>query len=239
MRCGFGLIGGEVDPTRCSSRARREAFGDHLGCLTGTGVENGSEQLAKGIGRNTADCVIWLDELLLHHLHSDTDSGKSCSLAVAGLQHEKATVFDGELEILHVVKVALQGMPNILELTIDLGHLDLKLKNGLRRTNACDHILALRIEKKLTIKNFLARCGVASEGDSRTAVISGVTEDHTLDIDGRAPLMRDVIFPAVDDGSFIIPRSENGTDRTPELLAGIFRKVLTCAFPNQLTETVG
>ena len=123
-------------------------------------------------------------------------------------------------------------MPKILELTIDLGHLDLKLQNGLRSTNACDHIFALGIEKKLTVKNFLARSWIASEGNSRTAVVSGVAEDHALDIDGRAPLMRDVIFPAVDDGSFIIPRSENGTDRTPELLAGIFRKVLTCAFPN-------
>ena len=232
MRCGFGLIGGEVDLTRGGSWTGGQSFGDHLGCLTGTGVENGSEQLAEGIGRNTADGVIWLDELLLHHLHSDTDSGKSCSLAVAGLQHEKTTVFDGELEVLHVVEVALQGMPNILELTIDLGHLDLKLKNGLRSTNACDHILALGIEKKLTVKNFLARCGVASEGDARTAVISGISEDHALDIHGGAPLVRNVIFPAVDDGSFIIPRTEDGTDRTPELFAGIFRKVLTCAFPN-------
>ena len=203
-----------------------------MGGLAGTGIKNGSEQLAEGIGRNTADGIIWLDELLFHHFHSDTDRSKSSSLAVAGLQHEKTTVFDGELEVLHVVEVALQGMPNILELTIDLGHLDLKLQNGLRSTNACDHILALGIEKKLTVKNFLARSWIASEGNSRTAVVSGVAEDHALDIDGRAPLMRDVIFPAVDDGSFIIPRAENGTDRTPELLAGIFRKVLTCAFPN-------
>ena len=51
--------------------------------------------------------------------------------------------------------------------------------------------------------------------------------------------MGDIVFAAVNDGSFVVPRAKDGTYCTAELFAWILRKIFSGALADQFTETVG
>ena len=186
--------------------------------------------MAKGISGDAANGVIRLDEFFFHHLHSDTNSSKSSPLAVAGLKHEEATLFNRKFEILHVVKVALKSMTHVLELAVNLRHFDLELENGLGCTYSCYDVFSLRVEEKLAVENFFACGGIACEGDAGTAIISGISKDHGLNIHCGAPLVRDVVFSPINNCPFVVPRTEDCPYSTAELLAGIFGEIFPCTF---------
>ena len=155
------------------------------------------------------------------------------------MQHEKAAFLDGELKVLHVLEVAFKGAPDVLELAVNLGECDLDLGDGFRGADPGDDVLALRIQEELPVEDLFARGGVAGEGDARTAVVAGVSEDHGLHVDGRAPFVRDVIFPAVDDGPLVVPGAKHRADGAAELFTGIFGEVLAGAFADEFAEAVG
>ena len=186
--------------------------------------------MAEGICGDTANGVIRLDELFFHHLHSDSDGSKSSPLAVAGLKHKEATLFHRKFEILHVVKVALEGMTHVLELTVNLGHFHLELDDRLGCAYSGYNVFSLRVEEKLAVENFFACGGIACEGDAGTAIVSGISKDHGLNIHCGAPLVRDVVFSPINNCPFVVPRTEDCPYSTAELLAGIFWEIFPCTF---------
>ena len=90
---------------------------------------------------------------LLYHVDGDLDHGATRALAVTGLQHVEAVLFDGELEILHVLEVVLEFLLNREQLLVTLGHhlfedlasAGVALGDGLRRADAGHDVFALRI----------------------------------------------------------------------------------------------
>src|SRR5690348_17913265 len=94
----------------------------------------------------------------------------------------------------------------------------------LRRADAGDDILALRIDEILAVEFARAGRGIAREGDAGGAVIAHIAEDHCLDIDRRAPIGRDLVQTSVGDRALVHPRTEDGTDRAPELLLRVLRE---------------
>ena len=208
----FGFICGKIDFPRSSTGSGGKSAGDNLGCLTSPGIKHGGKELTERIGRDPLNGIVRLDQLFLHHFDSDANGSKAGAFTIAGLKHEKAALFDSELEILHVVKVAFQGMADVLKLAINLRHFDLKLENGFRGANSSDHVFSLRVEKEFPIENFFARGRIACKGDARSAVVSGIAEDHGVDVHGGTPFVRNVVFSAINDRPFIVPGSENRTD---------------------------
>ena len=88
----------------------------------------------------------------------------------------------------------------------------------------------------LPVKGVLARAGVSREGDARGAVGPHVSEDHGLDVDGRPPLVGDVLDATVGDRPLPIPRREDGADAAPELLRWVIGEVLPDDLPDLRLE---
>jgi len=96
----------------------------------------------------------------------------------------------------------------------------------LRRADAGDHVLALRVDEEFAVELIRAGRGVAREGDARRRRLAHVAEHHRLHVDGRAPAGGNVVQPAVGDGALVHPRREHRADRAPQLLDRVLRERL-------------
>ena len=66
-------------------------------------------------------------------------------------------------------------------------------------------VFALGVDQILTVEDVFAGGRVAGEGDAGAGFLAGVAEDHSLDIDGGAPLGGDAVFGAVNFGAVVVP----------------------------------
>ena len=105
------------------------------------------------------------------------------------------------------------------------------MRERLRRANTRDDVLSLRVRKELAVETRLAGRGIARESDAGAGLVALVAEDHLHDVDRRAELVRNVIRAAVDLGARRVPRVEDGSYRTRELVARILRKVAIGLLP--------
>ena len=113
----------------------------------------------------------------------------------------------------------------------------LQRRDRLRRAHAGHDVFALRIDQELAVKNLLAGRRIARESHTGARLVAGVAKDHRLDVDGGAPLGRDVVFPAVNDRAIVHPRTEHGANSAIELLPGIGGKFFSGAVSDKLLET--
>ena len=176
------------------------------------------------------------DHALVDEVARDLQRGLRGALAVAGLEHVELAILDGELHILHILKVVLKAVGDRHELIIHLGHLLLQVADRARGTHACDNVLALRIDEVLTHELLLARGGITREGNARAGAVAGVAEGHLLDVDGSAPLVGDLVHLAVDVRARVIPAAEHGLDGLDELLVRILREGLVLVVLVDLLE---
>ncbi len=95
----------------------------------------------------------------------------------------------------------------------------------LRRADAGDDVLPLRVDEELAPEPGLARGRVAREGNPGTGVVSLVAEDHLDDVHRRAEVVGDAVRAAVDLSARRVPRVEDRPDGALELVAGVLRKV--------------
>ncbi len=232
---------------RCARRGG-QTFGNDLRRSDGFLVEDGVEQLIE-LGRFAAQHGgLLVDQTLAQHVHGDLDHRGARALAVAALEHPQLAVLDRELDILHVGKILLQVVLDVVQLFIYLGHdlfergvfrLALLLadvlclgptlrtldRDLLRGADAGHDVLALGVDEVLAVEDVFARGGVARECHARGGVLPHVAEDHRLHRHGRAPFGGDVVELAVEDRALVHPRTEHGADGTPELIPRIGREV--------------
>ncbi len=100
------------------------------------------------------------------------------------------------------------------------------LGDALRRADAGNDILALRIDEEFAVERLFAGRGIAGEGDAGRRCIAEIAEDHRLDVDGRTPAFRNIVELTVGDGARALPAGKDGADRAPELNLRILRKLL-------------
>ena len=87
----------------------------------------------------------------------------------------------------------------------------------------------------------LGRAGdlVAAEGDARSRALALVAEDHLLDVDRGAPVVRDRVQPPVLDRPLAVPGLEHRADRGIELFARIVGELLARLVAVDLAEALG
>ena len=94
----------------------------------------------------------------------------------------------------------------------------------LRRADAGDHVLALRVDQELAVELLLAGRWIAREGDAGRRRLAHVAEHHGLHVDRGAPALRDVVQAPIGDGALVHPGAEHGADCAPELLVRVLRE---------------
>ena len=134
------------------------------------------------------------------------------------------------------MQLALEGLPDLQKLRVDLGERLPQLADGTRRAYPSDHVLALSIHQELPVEDVLASGWIASECDAGAGLLAGVAVHHGLHVDGRAPVVGNGVEAAIRDGPVVGPAPEHGRDRAPELLHRVVRKVLAGALPDGRLE---
>jgi len=223
----LGLVSGEDDTAAGGAGRGGQSLADDGGLFQGGGVKLGMQQGVERPGLDHGHGLLLVDHPLVHEIAGDLQGGGGGALSVAGLQHIELAVLHGELHVLHVVIVLLQGLADALELLEGLGELLGHLADGHGGPDPGDDVLALGVGQELAEELALAGGGVAGEGDAGAAVIAHVAEGHGLHVDGGAPGVGDVVIPAIDVGPGVIPGAEDGLHGAHQLLLGVGGEVLT------------
>src|SRR5690606_10538057 len=104
------------------------------------------------------------------------------ALTVTGLEHVNFAVLNGELKVLHVLKVIFEDAADALKLLVCAGHNLLELDNRLWRANTGHNVFTLCVHEELTVEHLLAGGGVAGKGNAGTGGFASVTEYHGLNV---------------------------------------------------------
>ena len=188
------------------------------------GVEDRRQQLRQGTGVDQPERRPGSDDAFIDQVGGDPDGGLPGPLAATGLQHEQPLVLNRELEILHVLVVTLQPAGDASQPPVGGRQQPLELADRLRCPDAGDHIFPLGVDQELAVELLGAGCRIAGEPDPGGRMHAGICEDHLLHAHRGADLVRDVIDPAILLGPGVVPRSEDGVARQPELFERILWK---------------
>ena len=181
------------------------------------GIDDGVEDALDVLILDSQDGVLFGDQTLFHHVHGHSEGGPGKAFPGAALEHVELPLFHGELEVLHVLVVLLQGGPNLAELFVS-GGVDLVELGELHgRTDSGDHVLSLGVDQVVSVEEVLSGVGVSGEADTGSALLAHVTEDHLLNVNGGAHDAFDVLDPSVGDGLIGHPGAEDGVHGAPEL----------------------
>ena len=112
------------------------------------------------------------------------------------------------------------------KLFMRLGKVFGHLGDGLRCADTGNDVLALCINEILTVKNIFTSGWVTSESNAGSGTLTGVTKDHSLNIDSSSPSGGNSIFLAINDRAVVLPGVKDGIHGSLELLARIFGEVL-------------
>ncbi len=211
-----GGVGVEHDLPGCGSGRRVQALRDHLDARRR--VDHRMQELVELAGVDARDGVLAGDEPLLDHVDGRLQRRRGGALRASRLQEVEPSVLDGELDVLHVAVVLLESPHRLGELLEGVRQDLLHLGDVLRRPDARDDVLALRVGQELAVEPRLARRGVAREGDTGSRLVALVAEDHLHDVDRRAEVVGDVVCAPVDLCPRSLPRVEDGSHGPPQLV---------------------
>ena len=219
----------EINFSGSSARSGGKPVRDRRCALECLAVKHGSQNLVELIGGNAAHRRFPVDELFANHFAGNTNRRHARALAVAGLKHENLGIFNRKFKVLHVAEVIFQRFANAEQLLVRGRHYTRKMRDGIGRAHARNHVFALRIHQKFAVENFFSARRVARERHAGAGLVARVPENHGLNIDRRAPAGRNVIFLAVNNRTLIHPRAENRTDCAFKLLPRIRREITSRA----------
>ena len=130
------------------------------------------------------------------------------------------------LDVLHVLEVGLELLHVGQQLLVGLGQRLCERGDGLRRSDARHHVLALRVDQVLPVQHLLASVRVAGKAYAGATGGAHVAEAHGLHVHGRAEQTRDALGFTVLDRAERFPGVEHGKDGLVQLVVRVLREDL-------------
>ena len=199
-------------------------------------VELGVEQLIEPVRRDAQHSLFFANQPFVHHVDGDGDGGARRSLADAALEHVELPLLHGELDVHGVAIVQVKLLRDGGELVVEGAVLLFQRGDRHWRADAGDDVLALGVRHVLAPDGALAGYRIAREGDAGAGIAAHVTEDHRLDVDGGAEVVRDVLDLAVVDSALVVPGIEHRADRQLQLLHRVVREIGAPFLPHERAE---
>ena len=201
-------------------------------------IEGGVEERVQARRVDRGQRAALVEQALADRVDREAHRGLRRSLGVARLQHVQAPLLDGELRVLHVEVVRLERAQDPQQLGVRVRHHVGHLREVARGAHAGHDVLALGVDEEVARR--LGRAGhlVAAERDARARRVALVPEHHLLDVAGGAPVVGDVVDPAVGRGALADPRVEHGADRLPQLVGRVLRERLAGPLGEDRLEVV-
>ena len=101
-----------------------------------------------------------------------------------------------------------------------------RLGDFLRRADAGDHVLALRVDEEFAVELPFTGRGIARKGNAGRGALAHIAEHHGLHVDRGAPAFRNAVQTPIGDRALVHPRAEHRADGAPQLRVRILRKRL-------------
>ena len=108
-----------------------------------------------------------------------------------------------------------------------------------RCADTCNNVLALSVDKPLTIEQVLASGGVTGECNAGCRSVTHITEYHRLNVNGSTPIIRNTLDAAVRNGFLTVPALEHGFDTAHQLLFSVIWEFFAQNNFDFLLELVG
>ena len=256
----FGsIIGKEYDLSRSGTRRSGKTTGQYLGLLQRCLVKYRVEQFVQLIGLTTHQCSLFVNHTLMEQVHGNLHHSGSGTLTVTGLEEPEFTLLYSELHILHITVVIFELRLQSIQFFIDFRHsllhgrilagtfffaytgqfsptLRTDFCNLLRSTDTGNHVFALCINQILTVEKVFTGSSIAAEANTRSRALAHITEYHSLNAYGSTPFVRNSLHLTIQDGAFVHPGVEYGTNGTPQLLVGTSREVFSGLFFHRSLE---
>src|SRR5438034_333533 len=202
-------------------------------------VQHGEKELSELARRHAEQRGVLIDDALAHEVHGHAHRGGGRALAGACLQEVEPALLDGELDVLHVLVVALEAIGDVEQLVVDRGHPALEVVDTLGRADAGHDVLALSVGEELRVEVARAGARVPREPDAGPGRLAEVAEDHRHHRDGGPPVPWDAVDPPVLGGLLGEPGIEHGVDREAQLLVRILRERRASARAHDVLERLG
>ena len=186
LRRRHGFLSRKVNSAAGRARRSRKAGGDRRRLFQLLFGKHRMQKLLYLLRRQSGDRRLSVDEPFAHHIDRDLHRRLGRALAAPGLEHIQLVVFNRKFHVLDVFIVPFQEVGYLDEVLVSLRERLGHLVDAKRRPHAGDHILALRVDQKLTEDLFAAVRRVARKGYTRAGRVSHVAENHGLDIDSSA-----------------------------------------------------
>jgi len=120
----FNQVGIKVNPSNCRARRGIDTLGVVSSFTTGffnVGVgELGMQHLVNLLSSNPVEGCFLVDQTFLNHIMRNFNGGFCRTFTVAGLEHPEFVVFNGELNILHVLVMLLKAFGDVRKLRVNL-----------------------------------------------------------------------------------------------------------------------
>jgi hypothetical protein len=108
------------------------------------------------VGLDPEHGFLFFNQPFINHINGRFNCGSCRPFGISGLQHVKLAAFNGELDILHVLKILFQFFGYIFQLPVSFWHYLLKLFNWHWCSYSGNNILPLSLEQKLAVKLLFA-----------------------------------------------------------------------------------
>mmetsp|Transcript_34408 Transcript_34408/g.111967 ORF Transcript_34408/g.111967 Transcript_34408/m.111967 type:complete len:633 (-) Transcript_34408:787-2685(-) len=199
----LGLAGVENHFAAGGTRRGGQPLGHNA--LRSLGVQSRMQHLVQALRLQAHDGLRMRDETLIGQVHGDLEGSLCGALARPRLQHVQLACLDSELNVLHVLEMLLEPPPHVQELLVDRWHgffegrelrvVDLTggYSEVLRRADASDDVLTLRVQQELAIELVDPVRRIPREGHPCGTIVAHVAKDHGLHAHCSAPTGRDVI----------------------------------------------
>ena len=115
------------------------------------------EELIQVVGRDARYCLLLRNEPLVHHVAGDAHRGVTRALGSAGLEHVEIAALDGELHVLHIAEVSLEGSGHPLQFLIRMGELLLHRSDRKRIAASGDHVFSLSVQEIFAVDDSARR----------------------------------------------------------------------------------
>ncbi|CEG08892.1 hypothetical protein BN961_02312 [Afipia felis] len=230
------FIRGEHDLTGRSAGRGRKARRHHI--ALGIGIDGRVQQLIERSRLDAGHRILLRDQAFVGELDRDAQRSLGSALAVTGLQHPQLALLDREFHVLHVTVVLFELLIDARQLREGIRHFGFHrrlvrtrfLAGGfsdfLRRADAGDDVLALRVDEEFAVQLALAGRGIARERNAGRRGLAHVAEYHRLHVDRGTPRLRNIVQAAIRHGARRHPRTEHRANRAPELLVRILREIV-------------
>ena len=139
----LGEVGVEHDRAGGSSRRRVQTGCDDVD--VGAGVDHRVEQLVELSRVDPRDGLLARDEILRRHLDGDAERRLRRPLSRPRLEQVERAVLDRELDVLHLAVVLLHALERLAQLRVGGGQDLAHPLDRLRRADAGNDVLALRV----------------------------------------------------------------------------------------------